>query len=96
MKSPEQQLVDLFHKFSVQRFDHTSFARLMSQQDEDTQRTFFFCMQTFIAYKAGFAENFLDTLDPDSLAMWCYEMDKFRVEYGNEVLFGKSQYNEMI
>lgn len=96
MKTPEQQLVDLFHKYSVERFNHTEFARLLSEQDHSTQKTFYYCMSAFIAYKAGFAENFLDTLDPDSLAMWCYEMDNFRLQREQEINFKSPQYNEMI
>jgi hypothetical protein len=85
MKTPEQQLVDLFHKYSVQRFNHPEFARLLSESDLETQQTFFFCFSAFTAYKAGFARNFKEQIDPDSLASWCIDLNRFMEERGETV-----------
>lgn len=85
MKTPEQQLTDLFHKFSVQRFDHPNFARLLAESDLDTQQTFFLCFSAFVAYKAGFAINFKEEINPDSLASWCIDINRFMEEKANTV-----------
>lgn len=96
MKSPEQQLVDLFHKFSVQRFNHAEFARLLSEQDEMTQRTFFLSNSAFVAYKSAYADNFPYEIDPDSLSAWCQAMYGFMQNYGQEVSFTPISQNELI
>jgi hypothetical protein len=86
MKTPEQQLVDLFHKFSVQRFNHPEFARLLAESDLETQQTFFFCFSAFSAYKAGFAINFNEEINPDSLASWCIDINRFMEQRGQTVI----------
>jgi hypothetical protein len=96
MKTPEQQLVELFHKYSIQRFNHAEFARLLSQQDLETQKTFFYCLSAFIAYKAGFAKNYAGEISENSLASWCVKMDFFMEECQNEIEFGKSEIPESI
>jgi hypothetical protein len=96
MKSPEQQLVDLFHKFSVQRFNHAEFARLLAEQDEDTQRTFFLSNSAYVAYKSAFADNYPYEISPDTLAGWCQAMYQFMQEYGEEVLPRPNTRNELI
>jgi hypothetical protein len=95
MKSPEQQLVDLFHKFSIQRFNHAEFARLLSEQDEDTQRTFFLSNSAYVAYKSAFADNYPYEINPDSLAGYCQAMYRFMQEYG-DVVVRKNTTNELI
>lgn len=80
MKSPEQQLVDLFHKYSVQRFSHPEFSRLLAESDLDTQQTFFLCFGAFVAYKSAFAINFNEEINPDSLASWCIDINRFMEE----------------
>ncbi len=96
MKSPEQQLVDLFHKFSVQRFNHTEFARLVAEEDETTQRTFFYAMSAFISYKAGFASAYPYEVSPDTLAGWCIAMRNCMNEYESDIIVRQQTHNELI
>lgn len=85
MKSPEQQLVEQFQKYSVQRFSPPEFSRLLSESDLDTQQMFFLCFSAFVAYKSAFAINFKEEINPESLASWCIDLNRFMEAKGEAV-----------
>ena len=85
MKSPEQQVVDVFAKFAPQRFNHAEFARLLSEQDGNTQKGFFYCMRAYIAFKAGFASNFLNEIDPHSISAFAIQMNDLLKSYEDKI-----------
>ena len=96
MKSPEQQVVDVFSKFSAYRFNHAEFARLLAEQDGNTQKSFFYCMRAYIAFKAGFASNFLNEIEPQSISAFSIKMNEVLKSYEQEIELQQETLNQLI
>ena len=85
-KSVEQKVVDSFINHANHRsFNSSEFARLMSEQDHQTQLAFYQSMISFITYKGLVADYWEHELDKDTILDVCRYLRNCLENYFPEV-----------